>query len=243
MNCREFEKLWDDLLDARWEAPAHLERSLEVHASACSRCRAVSARYQMLRQAISSLRPPTPSAESMERLYALTVPASPPSIPIVASMARHLLRKSLAAAAAVALAWLGGSWWTSRQPAEQPTPAATRTASVPHRPLGLALADATEATLDLAREASAPASRIGREMLDLGKLSTSGLDVPPDSVEDESESESPDEPASDLFKAVGERVGAGVKPISGSARHAFGFLLGPPDEPGPTPVPQGRNTF
>jgi hypothetical protein len=240
MNCREFEELWDDLLDARWEVPAHLERGLEVHASACARCRAVSARYQMLRQAISSLRPPTLSAESMERLYALTVPASPPSIPIVASRARHLLRKSLAAAAAFALAWLGGSWWTSRQPAEQPAPAATRTASVPHRPLGLALADATEATLNLAREASAPASRIGREMLDLGNLSTSGPDVPEDSVDD---SGSPDDPASDLFKAVGERVGAGVKPISGSARHAFGFLLGQPDEPGPAPVPQGRNSL
>jgi hypothetical protein len=50
--------------------------------------------------------------------------------------------------------------------------------------------------------------------------------------------ESPAEAVSssrDVLQQVGERVSAGVKPISGSARHAFSFLLGPPPEPAPTP--------
>jgi hypothetical protein len=238
MNCREFEEIWDDLLDARSEACSQLERSLEAHASTCSRCRDVSSRYQLLRQAVASLRPPSPSAGSIERLYALTVPASPPTIPFGASKGRHCFRRPLVAAASFALAWLGGGGWLSREPAERPAPI-VKTACGPRRPLGLALAEATEATLDLAREASAPASRIGREMF--------GLDEPSDSTptsdtalagEAVDESESADEPAAVLLKAVGDRVGAGVGPISGSARHAFSFLLGPAGEPGPTVPPE-----
>ena len=235
MNCREFEKLWDDLLDARWEPLAHHERTLEAHASGCPRCRALSSRYQLLGQAVSSLRPPTPSAESIERLYALTVPAKPPRIAIKFSNGRHRLRGSLAAAAAFALAWLGGGWWPTHEPALRPAPN-TGSASVSRRALGLVLANATEATLDLAREASAPASRIGREVLDLGQSSDSSP------VPDPESSQEPEATPSDLLKAVGERVGAGVKPISGSARHAFSFLLGPPDQPGPA-VPAKQNSL
>jgi hypothetical protein len=231
MNCREFENLWNDFLDFRCEPPAHLERDLEAHALGCSRCLAVSSRYQLLRQAISTLRPPTPSAESIERLHAMTALAKSSTIPIGVSKRRLRLLGPLAAAASFALAWLGGGWWPSHQPAER-TLRSVETASGTHQALGLALANATEATLDLARGASAPASRIGREMLDLGKSPTS---PEPESVDLESAS-------SDLFKAVGERVGAGVRPISGSARHAFSFLLGPPDEPDPT-VPAILNSL
>ena len=43
-----------------------------------------------------------------------------------------------------------------------------------------------------------------------------------------------DEPAPERPGLI-QTVGLGVKPISGSARHAFSFLLGPPvGEPGPT---------
>jgi len=31
-----------------------------------------------------------------------------------------------------------------------------------------------------------------------------------------------------VLQSVEERVSAGVRPLSGSARRAFGFLLGPP---------------
>jgi hypothetical protein len=34
-------------------------------------------------------------------------------------------------------------------------------------------------------------------------------------------------PAAEVLGAVGERVNEKVRPLSGSARHAFSFLLGP----------------
>ncbi len=34
--------------------------------------------------------------------------------------------------------------------------------------------------------------------------------------------------ASDVLQQVGDRLAAGVRPLSSTARHAFGFLLGPP---------------
>jgi hypothetical protein len=242
MNCREFQNRWDELLDARSAPPADLERALESHALACPRCGVLSARNQLLRQAIAALSPPAPSAASIERLYRLTVPSASPTIPIGPPTGRpRRLATMSAAAAAFALAWLGGGWWPSREPAGPPT---SRLASraVQRPALGDALAEATEATLDLAREASVPASRIGREMLDLGRLTTARLDLSPDRAGEARPSVEPDPPAPDLFKAVGERVGAGVKPISGSARHAFSFLLGPPDEPGPPP-PRNRDSL
>jgi hypothetical protein len=245
MNCREFGELWDDLLDARWEASSQLERSLEAHASDCSRCRAVSGRYQVLRQAISGLRAPTPSAESIERLYALTVPASPPTIPIGPPRPRHRLRGSLVAAASFALIWLGGGGRPAPEPSVRPAPGVDSMAGVARRPLGLALADATEATLDLAREASAPASRIGREMFGLDEASAPSTAVPSPALADESanESRTTDKPAPGLLKAVGDRVVAGVGPISGSARHAFSFLLGPAGKPGPGAAPRKRDSL
>jgi hypothetical protein len=242
MNCREFQDGWDEMLDARSAPPADLERALESHASACPRCGVLSARYQVLSQAIATLRPPAPSAESIERLYRLTVPSTPPVIPIGRPKSRTRRLATMAvAASAFALAWLGGDWWPSGKPAG-PRPPGTSIRVAPRRALGAALAEATEATLDLAREASVPASRIGREVLDLGRLTTSGLDLPPKLADKARPTVEADSPAPDLLKAVGERVGAGVRPLSGSARHAFGFLLGAPDKPGPA-VPPKRDSL
>ena len=78
MNCREFEKSWNDLLDAPSAGAPRLEQAMEAHASSCERCRSVSSRYQVLRQAISAWSaPPAPSVGSIERLYELTVPSTP----------------------------------------------------------------------------------------------------------------------------------------------------------------------
>ena len=141
----------------------------------------------------------------------------------------------LASAAAVfALAWVGWSAWRVRHLPENIAPASNFAPSVAinpipmSRPLGTALADATEATIDLAREASAPAARIGREILDLDNLMDSVTIKGPAPIAEDST-------ASDLIQNVGQRVNASVRPISGSARHAFSFLLGP--LPGPDPAP------
>ena len=82
MNCREFENKWNELLDAHLAGSSQFEQAMETHASTCERCRSVSSRYQVLRQAISAWSaPPVPSAESIERLYELTVPSTPLRIP------------------------------------------------------------------------------------------------------------------------------------------------------------------
>jgi hypothetical protein len=236
MNCREFETSWNDLLDARSADVSELEQAIEAHASACGRCRAVSSRYQMLRQAISAWSPPpAASAESLERLYELTVPST--SLVIHHRRSRLARLVPLAAAAALlALAWVG---WSARQPGplgENPAPVSNTAFPaaigplMKGRSLDVALAEATEATIDLAREASAPAARIGREILDLDNSKGSAL------IEEPAVIAADESSASDVIHKVGQRVNAGVKPISGSAHHAFGFLFGPPPGPDPTPA-------
>ena len=222
MNCRRCEAIWNELLDRPAEGRSTLEQAVEAHASTCERCRGISARYQVLRQAGSVLRPPpSPSPGSMERLHALTVP------PTLAREPKRLgpwYRVAMASAAALfAVAWLGrpGPAPEGLAPRSVPPPSSAVDAS---RPLGKALAEATEATLDLAREASAPASRIGRDVLD--PAASEAVAGPTAAV---------DSSAPGVLQSVGERVGAGVGPISGSARHAFSFLLGPPPEPAPAP--------
>jgi hypothetical protein len=43
-------------------------------------------------------------------------------------------------------------------------------------------------------------------------------------------------PSADVLRSVGDRVGAGVRPLSGSALRAFGFLL-PSDAAGAPEAP------
>ena len=94
--------------------------------------------------------------------------------------------------------------------------------------LGDSLAEATAATWDLARCTSEPAARLGREVLvaatqvgspaeaEASVMLTSALRGPVDMG-------SP----SALFQEVGERVSAGVRPLSTTARRAFDFLRTP----------------
>jgi hypothetical protein len=106
------------------------------------------------------------------------------------------------------------------------------------RTLNNALAEATAATWDLARSASEPAARISRQMLDVAtgpeqnrvdlgsdtnaELAATSVSVPsldlltPDTAA-----------AGALLQKVGDRLATGVRPLSDTARHAFGFLLGP----------------
>jgi len=224
MKCRDFGRLRDETLDAREEMPPGLDPDFEAHAAVCPSCRTAAAGYQLLAQAMASLPPPPPASdESMARLRALRVPDARPSM-----VRRHrtALTRLASAASILAMAWLGFA--ASRGPARPgagPLVVATPTALVAHpsprtRPLEAALADATSATLDLALAASAPAARIGREALAL-----QGTGPPPAGVGDGPDT--PEAGAARLLEGFGERVNARVRPISGSARHAFSFLLGP----------------
>jgi len=231
MNCAGFEDLLDEMLDARSGATPELEHRLDAHASGCPGCRASLVGYQVLRQAVAALEPPpVPSAEATGRLLRLmaTVPAHHPARP----RPRVVWAALATAAALLALAWSGTPGLV---PAPPPLPGPIARPSPPvaaPRPLGPALAEARSASIELAREASAPATRIGREVLGgLDEAADLDLDSGP------AVADPPGPEPSEMFHAVGERVNAGVRPISGSARHAFGFLLGPPPT-GPTHADQ-----
>jgi hypothetical protein len=234
MKCRDFERLINEQLDAREAACPDVERALESHGSACPACRAVALRYQTLRQAIAARG--TPSAapagfaerflehwqhagfEGGEEARPRTLRLWPATLPI-------------AAAASLLLAVLLGvrSGWPARpvRPDAVPPPLA---ATIDPDALSAALAEATSATWDLARAASAPAARVGLEVLDAPEVAGTTTAAP--SLSEEGG------PASEVLQDMGERVNDGVRPLSGTARSAFGFLLGtdlPPPEAPPRP--------
>jgi hypothetical protein len=268
MNCHEFRRRWDELLDAesgvgsqRLPAIDEAEARLLAHAADCPACRPTAARYQVLRQAIRAWRqPPVPSADLAKRI--LSAPAEPmprPWINIAADLGRQswrdrriryrLLLYGSAAAALLGFFVGGGS---NRRPRPVPPDGvgdvAARDlhsiAAPPRAPetspaLDRALAEATSATWDLARSASEPAARIGRDVLEGGRPAGDRPDRRPvDSGEGLAglslsfpslhPLKSDATAASAVFQEVGDRVSAGVEPISDTARHAFGFLLGPP---------------
>ncbi len=227
MNCRDFEARWNELFDAGSPLPAGLERSLDEHAATCGRCHPLASGYHVLILAVGALQTPAPSPASIARLRELRVPAANPSRTIGSGRHRRLAATLAAAAAVLALAWLGPyrSWRRTFEPSAGPFvgPPGIGPAS-----LERALSEAREATIGLALDASAPASRIGRELLDFGRP-----DADTASVAGQVEAVDP-EPNSAL-RSVGERVNAGIRPIPASARHAFGFLIGQPPEPGPAP--------
>ena len=55
MNCRDFDRTWNDRLDARGEPPEAEGLALEAHAAECPACRALAVRYRTLRQCARGL--------------------------------------------------------------------------------------------------------------------------------------------------------------------------------------------
>ena len=274
MMCRDFERMWNELIDARSplfrppepvragrptpgtretdESAAGRERALLDHAASCSACGQVAQRYQVLarRSAPGGRRPmhqPGWRIESWPRCPRRLCLDRAPSIGTV--RARRFWRIGLpmaAAAAAIAAAITVGL--LSRQvidPARrmQPGPLAA-TIPAPNREpdaaagqmLNTALADATDATWDLARSASEPAARISRQVFDAA-ISPEGTPaqtrIGSGAVPESATVLSLDAFASDSAAAVatlqqvGDHLASGVRPLSSTARQAFGFLLGP----------------
>jgi hypothetical protein len=129
------------------------------------------------------------------------------------------------AASLLLMAFLG---WRSLPEAPGPRPLAKteapQVAAAEPPLLTEALATAGSATWDLALETSAPAARLGREFLD---AATFGVPSHAPAPVTELALTLPD-PQSEVFRSVGEQVNARVLPFSGTAQHAFGFLLGRP---------------
>jgi hypothetical protein len=248
------------------------EARLLAHAADCPACRPIAARYQVLRQAIRAWRQaPVPPADLVQRV--LSAPADTAArhwrVIAVARARRwwrdprtplRLLASGLAALVLLGLMLTNGLDWRGRRQRQVRTDivreasdhdlhshAIPADAPEPSLALDRALSEATAATWDLARSASEPAARIGRDVLDArppieegpgrrpvdpsvrssgdSSEGLAGLTLPLPSLERlGSDATAP----SAVLQEVGDRLSAGVEPISDTARHAFGFLLGPP---------------
>lgn len=221
MQCLDFERLLNEQLDARDLASPELDRALEAHAAVCPTCRLTASRYQMLRQVIQTVvRPTAPSLDFLPRFLESQELDRP------LTYRRFTMRKVMTplamAASLLLVAFLG--WRAFPDP---PAPLAqTDTPSLPidEPPLLTdALASAGSATWNFALETSEPAARIGREFLDAASFQERSTATLAFTL--------PNSAPSEVLESVGDRVNDRVRPFSGAARHAFGFLLGPPAEP------------
>ena len=234
---------------------AERERALSEHAAGCPACASVSARYEVLRRAIRMWGPPAmPSAGLAERILAeiqapVTASFETRSVrrkrpwPAIAGLAATT---AAAVGLAIALPALNRRLDRSQRRdalsvlADTPVVDSGREMAATKgdpRALNLALAEATAATWDLARSASEPAARISREVLDAATRpgqSTTGpaLNTGPEAGTamvgvPSLDSLVPDTAAAGaMLQQVGDRLTQGVRPLSDTARHAFGFLLG-----------------
>ncbi len=129
----------------------------------------------------------------------------------------HPTRWAIAASSLIGLIGLRSAWHESPTEPKSPTVAV--------RPLNRTLSEASEATLQLARATGEPAARLGRSVFEKAEWTTSPL-LPEISMEG----------ASDTLIGVSQRFGQGVRPLGGSARKAFGFLLAPVSADPPMPA-------
>lgn len=254
MNCRDFQRGWDALLDAEATAGSSIEVAearLVAHADGCPACRSILARYHALRQAIRVWRhPPAPPPDLVHRILSVPAEITPSSGRSAADRVRTLWatpRGRIRLLAACFLIMLLPTPWlvrSDRRPREgrpgDVAPTGVRdlhSVAAPGPALDRALAEATSATMALARSASGPAARVGRELL-VATEPTNDPSLVPTSLDPLGAGTAE---ASAVIQRVGDHLSAGVRPLSSTARHAFGFLLGtPPPRAG---TPPGRSNF
>jgi hypothetical protein len=254
-------------------AMAERERALLDHAAECAACRLVASRYQALRRALRHWEPPPAAPAGLaDRILTEIESRRTSGWPVYAAVKRERLWPIFAALASTAAAAAISAFilnqvnvrMRSNGPAFglHPTPVETRhrdstdseTRSVDARALDSALADATSATWDLARSASEPAARLSRHVLDVATGPERDPARPAAGAEPIAIAATVSVPSLDALAAdtaaagamlqqVGDRLATGVRPLSDSARHAFGFLLGPalakPEVPVNPPAQKG----
>lgn len=228
MTCREFEQAWQVRLDA---GDPPVDGALEAHAAACAACRVRGERYRGLALVLNARVPaPSPPPDLVDRVLA-RYESERRRLSFRWPSAGVATIPRLSAAAAVVLA--AAALWATTRPAPEvaPRPAPAALASAP-RPLSASLSAATSATLELAVATSAPAARLGRLALESAAQPAAGRDEG---------ATSPSEPAEPLIRTVGNRVASGVRPLTGTARRAFGFLLSPAPADRPGPAATGRS--
>src|SRR4051794_1397217 len=121
MLCLDFERIWNEQLDARDGASAEVDRALEAHAAACPACRAIAARYQTLRQVGRRLDPaPAPPFGFVDRFLEARERERSRPRPLILQLGAALV--PLAAAASLLLAAYVA--WRPRPEVPGATPAA-----------------------------------------------------------------------------------------------------------------------
>ena len=211
MDCQSLEFLCQRRFDDRLPLASLAELpEFSSHVSLCESCRETYARLAQLDASLGAWKEKAhESPELTDRIVRAALNDRRP----LTFVTRH--RQALLATAALLVVGVGlgiGASWNLNRPQ---TPEIGATAEVP--PLRDALAEATTATLDLARKTSGPATKIGGRMFARARLPSSpqlSLNVPI-------------RPASEVISVIGDDVNRGVKPLSGTARNAFGFLLAP----------------
>ncbi len=248
MNCLDFELILKELIDAgpqsSLDAHGHgddqNERALCQHAATCPACRRWAAGYQVLHRAILAWgKAPEPPLGLTDRILAAAGAPLPASRSTARMSRRAISNRWLIAAAASILALVAFAAIISRvnvnlaRDRARLALGAPSSGGGPSKSPGLneALASASEATWDLARSASEPAARLSRQFLDAanepdaqhGSGTSAAVSVP------SFDSLAPDSTAAvETIQQVGDHLASGVRPLSSSARQAFGFLLGPP---------------
>jgi hypothetical protein len=265
MNCQEFDRCWDELLDAETAMrhleqgaadlassdPSPREQDVRSHALNCPRCHRAQLSNEALRRAIRSWngrRLAAPPADLVDRIIDRTL-LSPPPLQSARRVTPHAAW-AVAAAAGLVLAIGSVRWAIERRPVGEAAPghakapgdgAGVQTARARDvQLLSHALADATEATWDLARSTSGPAARLGRQVLEVAtrpgappgeSLTTDDRDIEPGSVLAGIPSvlrDLPDSPpGAGWLRDMEDGLAASVRPLSTTAWEAFGFLRTP----------------
>jgi hypothetical protein len=231
MLCNKFEAQCQAWLDARDTAALDAERPLELHAETCDDCRPIFLKYKRLRRAIEAGSVPAAVPEGLADRVLHQFESTPtPAWGAWRSGVSVAWKWAVAAAVLLGLGIGVRTVMGPREVGRRPIQVVKQAPVEPPtaRPLSMALADATAATLDLARETSAPAARIGKDVIANASFPQSGDLALPVNVT----------PAVDVLQSVGDGVNRGVRPLSGTARRAFGFLIGP--ALGPKPAPSRR---
>ena len=237
LTCREFEARVHQFLDRRSINPISIDAIAARHGSECASCRTKYQEYLLLDRALRSR---IEAAQSKSHGFTDRVPAR-----LGAEEARSPRRLKfpwaivVAAAAGVLVAvvatfqFQAGPHHIKDQQSKTAfinddisKPATVGRVSNAVAPLGEdSIAEATSATLELARLASAPAARLGGEWFRTNAVELDSHRV----VERVSLGRS----ASKFWRKLGDGVQAGVEPLSSPARRAFGFLLDSNTNPNP----------
>jgi hypothetical protein len=225
MNCHDLERIWMARLDAGATSPNLVENGEAAeHLVACPACQSRVEGFLALE--LATTRPsesPTLTPLEVERLVRMVEQEQ--------DRQRRLQPvRVLFWVSGVAAALIVGSVFMRNRPVPLRNRAHTETVLAPDQSaqrLPEALAQATTATLQLARSSSSPAAR-------LGALVFESTSVPSPEIPNGLEVQL--SPSEGVLESVGSGLGTGMQPFAGSARRAFGFLLGPVDGSG---KPQG----